>query len=164
MSHRNILPPHWTELDRAAYLTVHEFKQGRDEGSSALAPLVGKNPRSLDNEVNPDYEGAKLGLRDSAVLQNGARDYRILHAYSRLLNHVAVPLADWSTVSDIELLDAHLTWMEETGKTAASIRRALKDGVITREELEEIQCEFHVDVTRFQELLARLEGMIRDGR
>ena len=155
MSRRRSIPGHWTPVQEAAYLTIHDY------GVADLAQLVGKAPRVLDNEVNPEMTRHKLGLDDSVVYQHAAGDPRILHAMARALRHVCLPLPDeLRNVSDEALLDAYAHYHAEMGETAAKIREALDDGAVSAAEFREVEREFYEDVQAGFELLNRLRELL----
>jgi hypothetical protein len=150
---RTVIPAHWTPVQEAAYLTVHEY------GSAELAPLMGKAQRYLDNEVNPDNEQAKLGLDDAVAIQHATRDYRILHAMGQTLGHACVQVADLSGISDVQLLDSILEWDADIGQTKAAIREALDDGDVSDEEYRRIEREVFEDFARELAVLQRLRSL-----
>lgn len=158
MSRRIHLPEHWTPIQEAAYLTVHSYPGG----ATRLAPLVGKTPRSLDNEVNPDVPTAKLGIEDAVTLQHGANDYRLLEAMAMTLGFAVLRICDHTGISDVELLDAYSEWNAEIGETHSVIRKALSDGRVTRSEVDEIRREMFEDFQRELGVLARLEALVED--
>ena len=161
---RNELPDHWTPVQEAAYLTVHEFRSGGRSGASALAPLVSKTPRSLDNEINPDNAGAKLGVDDAITIMHATRDYRLLEAMATALGFAIVGVGDFSGVSDLELLDVYAAWNSDVGETHAAIRRALADHKVTQKEYDEIEREVFEDFQRELGVLARLKALVEEGR
>ena len=161
MSQRRI-PESWTPFQEAAYLTVREFRRGDRAGANALGPLLGKSPRVLDNEVNPEVTTHKLGAEDSILIQTVAADCRMLYAASRELSHASIPLADLSGTSDTELLNAYANLHKEIGETAAAINKALDDSRITRAEFRRIDQEIHEDIQAALALRNRLEALIDD--
>lgn len=160
MSRRTQLPAYWTPIQEAAYRMVHEFREGRpNSGASALAPLVGKTPRSLDNEVNPDATGAKLGIDDAITLMHATQDFRLLEATAAALGFAVVKIGDFSGLSDVQLLDAYAQWNTEVGQTHDTIRRALESGDVDDNELAEVRREMFEDFQAELGVLARLEAL-----
>lgn len=155
MNHAITLPVSFevSNIDRAAYDTVHDFPGG----AAALAERANlRNGKTLSNMVKPENAGHKLGLKQSIPIQIAANDYRILHAYNAALNHVAIRLPDVASCSDIELLDAYAAWTSDIGETAEAIRAALAGGV-TDKALAAIHREMHEDFARALELFARFK-------
>lgn len=160
MSRRTQLPAYWTPIQEAAYRMVHEFREGKpNSGASALAPLVGKTPRSLDNEVNPDATGAKLGIEDAITLMHASQDFRLLEAMAAALGFAVVKIGDFSGLSDVQLLDAYAQWNTEVGQTHDTIRRALESGDVDDAELAEVRREMFEDFQAELGVLARLEAL-----
>jgi len=163
MSRRTTLPAHWTPIQEAAYLTVHEFRTGQStSGATALAPLVGKTPRTLDNEVNPDASNAKLSIEDAVTLMHATQDFRLLQSMGATLGFAMVEVADFTGMHDAALLDAYADWNAEIGETHSAIRDSLIDGKVTRIELENIRREMFEDFSKSLGLLARLEALVDD--
>ncbi len=149
----------FSDLDRAKHAVVHEFKP---RGALSLGPLVGINPGTLSNKVNPTVETHHLTVDEAIRIQAVAKDYRILQAEARLLHHVCIPIPDFSGVSDLALLDAYAAWTAEIGETAQAIRRGLEDRVFSRKEAAAVRREMFEDFARALELLNRLEAIAED--
>lgn len=153
----------WTPLQQAAYDLVHDYHgpDGR-RGAEALAPRVGKTPRTLDNEVNPDVTTHKLGLEDAASLSLAADDARILKAFAGVMHHAVVPLPDYSRVSDVELLTKYAEWQAFIGRTCQRIHEALDAHRIQPREYEAIRMHGMDHMQRFFEFLSRLESLVEE--
>ena len=140
MSHdKNNIPAHWVPIEASAYLLVHGFVDGETKGAAAMGPRIGKNPRLLSNEVNPDYEGAKLGLLTAVNIEREAGAADILHAHAQMLHHVcfAIPSPDHFT-GDVELLKLFADWQAGIGNTCMEINKALEDSRVTFDEVNRI--------------------------
>lgn len=153
------LPDDWTDLQVAQYRTVHEYRRNSHSGAKALAPIIGKSPATISNEVNPAMESHKLGLADSVVLQNATRDFRILEAYAADLGFLVIPVPDFPPVTDIELLNQYAEWQAALGRTHEAIRRCLQDRRVDSAELAEIKRSAREHMTAFQGFLQRLESL-----
>ena len=164
MSHRRC-PAHWTALQFAAYTLAHGYRRGGKTGCEALAPFVGKAAHSLCNEVNPDYQGAKLGLDDAVALELAADRYPILQSHAAACRHVCFRLPDPALpIGDAALLDKFAEWQAALGQTCLQIRDALApDGPagngVAQSELLEIWAAFHAHMTRGMELVEYLRAM-----
>ena len=163
MSHRK--PAHWTRLQYAAYQLAHGYRRGGKTGCEALAPFVGKAAHSLCNEVNPDYQGAKLGLDDALALELAADRYPILHAHAAACRHVCTRLPEPEhPIGDAELLDKFTEWQAAIGTTCGEIHEALGEGGpagcgIAKLELLTVWAAFHRHMTKGMELLECLKAM-----
>ena len=148
----------FTPLEQSQYDVVHQFPGG----AVKLASLAGMSAGTLSNKVNPGMETHKLSVGEAVVIQNLARDYRILHAEASALSHVCIPLVDLSRVSDTELLNAYARVHMEMGEMAAAINAAFDDKRILRAEFNRIAKESDDAVRAMFELRARLEALIDD--
>ncbi|MNY15824.1 hypothetical protein D3C86_1490570 [compost metagenome] len=70
----------------AAYDTAHSPQEGIKE----TAQLMGMSPNTLTHKVNLHNNTHHLALRESVLMQKRLRDYRILHAMARELEHVCI--------------------------------------------------------------------------
>jgi len=150
----------FTALDQAAWATVHEYSNGHQQGAPLLAPLVGKTPATLCNEVNPAVTTHKLGVADAVMLMHATRDYRILQACAQTLHHLVIALPDFAPVSDVELLNKFAGWQSALGVTCHVIQQALEDGEITRAELDDVRGRAQDHMQRFFEFLSRMETLV----
>lgn len=160
---RSEIPSHWTPLQVAQYLTVHEFRRGDQRGAAALGPMLGKSPAVLSNEVNPEVSSHKPGLEDSIPVQLLTGDYRILQAYNQALHHVGFRLPETPHVGDVELLTQFAEWQRRLGETCGAIHRALEDRRIEEREVREIRRTGQVHMEAFLGFLARLEQLAEGG-
>ena len=160
MSHDMIVPAHWTPIEAAAYGLVHSFQDGDKTGAAAMGPRIGKSPRLLSNEVNPDYEGAKLGLLTAVNIEREAGAAEILMAHAQMLHHVcfAIPSPDHFT-GDVELLKLFADWQAALGLTCMEIQQALEDNRITTDEVNRILKRGYAHMSRFMELLERFKEL-----
>ena len=146
----------FTPLDEAKYRVVHDFSGG----AAALAPLVRMNPGTLSNKVNPSVETHHLTIDEAVAIQHTARDCRILYAEAHLLGHTCIPLGEFASISDTELLDAYARYHAEVGETAEAIRASLADGRVTPAEFAHIDREMMEDIQAKFELRARLKALV----
>ena len=141
----------------AARDLVHHFPGGGD----ALGALLGKRPGVLNNEINPNLHGPKLGLIDAARAEAFAQSYPILHAYARFHGFVCYRLpAPDIAVGDLSLLEAFARWQGANGATCEEIRRAVDPDSdlgpgISCEEVARIAAAGERLAVEWLELLAR---------
>lgn len=165
MSHpEQHLPSHWTPVQAAYYQTVHGYVDPRTgkRGGEALGPKLGKSGRTVSNEANPDLLGHKPGLEDSITIQLLTGDYRVLYAYAATLNHVAIPLPDFTPCSDVELLNRFSAWQSAMGRTCQEIHSALEDRVITTSEARTIRRMGQAHMQAFLEFMSRVESIAQE--
>lgn len=149
-------------VERAAYDTVHEFRdpRRRQRGAVALAPMVGMQPGTLSNKVNPLQDTHLLGLVESIPLQLAASDYRILHAYAHALGHCAYELpCPRAEVSDMEVLNLFADFVAAAGRKAQTVRDALADRRVTPTEIQQVRSALDDTVRAGLELITRLEAL-----
>lgn len=145
-------------IDLAQYQTIHNFKGG----AVKLAPLINMNAGTLSNKVNPGMDSHHLTVRESIAIQSTTHTHSILQAQAQVLGFCCIELGDFSQVSDVELLNLYSQWHADIGETAQAINEALKDGKIERAEVQKIKNEFHSDIQKGFEFIARLEALIDD--
>ncbi|MDH5394407.1 MAG: phage regulatory CII family protein [Gammaproteobacteria bacterium] len=144
---------HYSAIDEARYSLVHDFPGG----AKALAPLVGMNPGTLSNKVNPQIDTHHLTVDESVVIQNTADDRQLIEAEAHVLGGVFIQTGDFSDVSDVELIDKFAAWVQDIGETSGAIRSALAAHSLSKDHLKIIHREIHEDYARAMELFKRLE-------
>lgn len=156
---------HWTPAQAAAHHLLTAYEHDGKTGAPAMGPRIGKLPRVLNNEVNPDYLTAKLGL-DTAILmelESGKAD--ILHGHAMMLRHVCFRLPDIGlAIGDAELLGSFSEWQARMGITCSEIRKALDpngpNGTrITIEEADDIEAAGMVHISKFMEFLEKVREL-----
>lgn len=115
----------------AAYATVHAYPGG----SESLAPRIGMSPAVLRGKVNPNTDRNILSLADADALMGVTGDHRMLHALAAEHGYTLQPNEPNSAA---DLMAAVLATSAAKGDLSSIIARALKDGVITPNELAEI--------------------------
>lgn len=145
------------EWELAAYKTVHDHG-----GAERLSKFLACRPGTLNNKVDPACDSHHLTVSEAIALQLATDTRRIVQAEAAELGGTYVRGADWSRVSDTELLDAWAAHQATLGRTAETIRQSLADGLITRAELRDIRREMFDDFRAAMELYARLEGLCND--
>ncbi len=146
------------DLDWAIYNTVHDFKGG----ARALSAHVAVRAGTLNNKADPGCDTHHLTYHEGIAIQLATQDFRIISTEAAILGGSFIRLAPLEFVSDMALLDAWARWHEETGETAAEVRKALSDGQITRAEYNRIRIEVRQDIQREMEFLRRLEALVID--
>ncbi len=145
-------------VDEAIYRTVHGFPGG----AVKLAPRVNMNAGTLSNKANPTMDAHQLTVRESLSIQLSTSDCQIFYAMGVVLSHACIPLGSFNGISDLELLSSYADYHAEVGKTAQSVRDAVADGRITREECARVKRHIHRETQRAFEFLSRLEALVDD--
>lgn len=149
----------WSDLDEAKWTVVHSHAGG----AKALGPLVGINPGTLCNKVNPSMETHHLTVDEAVRIQAVRRCYDLLHAEARALGHVCVRLGNHEGMSDAALLDVYAAYHADVGETAQAIRDALASGCgVSREAVARVERELFEDARAGFEFLARLKALVED--
>lgn len=144
------------DIHDAAYRVAHDFSP---DGAVGLARVLGKNPGTFLNQLNPSQETAKLGLGDAVAMSIAARDFRILHAFADAAGFLAFPKPPLSHVSDQALLDLFLKRDQAVGAFASVIAQALADGAVGDREFREIRAAGYDLAASVLEIVQRLEGL-----
>lgn len=144
---------------RAAFLVAHDYRPG---GAVGLAKALKISAGTFSNEVNPEQETHKLGLRRAVAMTVVSRDFRILHAFADAAGHLAIPKPDLADVSNEDLLDLFLSSAKEGGEFAAAVQEALRDKRLSAADLERLRIEANQYAASVLEIVARVEGLSRD--
>lgn len=147
-------------LDKAAYDTVHDYKNPRTgkKGAVGLGQVVGMPHSTLQNKVNPAMELQYLGLKEARALMLASGDHRILHQLAQDLGEACFPLPTSDFVGDLDVLEALTKWQAEIGETAQKLRDIYADGSVDAEEVEELRREGIEDFEKFLALLDVVKG------
>lgn len=143
----------------AAYRVAHDFKP---DGAVGLARIMGENPGTFLNRLNPNQETHELKLGQAVRMSVAARDRRICEAFADTLGAVVVPLPPKALVCDVDLLTLLLDRDSEQGRFAAELARALEDGRIDRREAEQLRVWALRSIVSLMGLVSRLEAMADD--
>jgi len=143
----------------AAYRVAHDF---RPDGAVGLARLLGKNPGTLLNKLNPAQETSHLTLEEAVLVSTVTGDRRILEAFAATLGYGVFELPKAGYACDTELLTLVLRREQKAGEFARGLDRALEDGDISRAEARELARWGTEVVQKWVELIRRLESMAHD--
>lgn len=147
------------DVFEAAYRVAHDFQPN---GAVGLARLMGKNPGTLLNKLNPHQETHLLSLADAVQMSTITGDTRILQAFADTLGCAVFALPDGGFACDAELIGLILKRDQRNGEFARALDRALADGRISRAEARELRRWGLTVITSVMELISRLEGMSDD--
>lgn len=147
------------ELDLIIYRVVHDYPGG----ARGLAPAVGMNAGTLNNKADPAMGTHQLTVRQAIAIQLATRDHRILATEAMQLGCTVVPVADYSNLTDLELLDSYAEWHREIGETAAAIREAISNRRVSHAAVNKVKREIFEDTSRALAFLQRLEWIANHG-
>jgi hypothetical protein len=126
----------------AADATVHDYPGG----SESLAPRLGMSAAVLRNKVNPNNDRNHLTLAEADRIMGATGDYRVLQALGaahgfalQRLDDAAEPQSATSMTLGISMTG---------GDLARAIHDAMADGIITENEMKDIEA-FGFESQRF---------------
>ena len=137
------------DVTTAAFNVAHDF----NGGVVALAPKIGKNPNTLNQEV-AGIGTAKLGLRDAVKMTIQAGDYRILDAFAMQCGRMTMPLPEMLHLDGDDCMIALGRASREFAELCGEICGSLNDGRVTDNEHDRIQREGSQLVSAISSLLA----------
>lgn len=124
-------------------------------GVEALAQRMGKSANVLYNKLRPGIDSHNVTFEEASEIvelcvQAGVKDaVQPLHAQNWRHGMVAFSIPCSQHLSDDDLVKTVYRVMKETGDVAESVSTALADGVITQQELQDIE-------NRFQHMLSAI--------
>ena len=136
------------DVKTAAFNVGHDFPGG----VVALAPLIGKNASTLNQELG-GVGTAKLGLADAVKMTLQAHDYRILDAFNMQCGRMSIPLPEMLDLENDDCMRALAGASKEFGELCSEVCSSLADGKISDNELARIQREA-------ADMVARLNGLV----
>lgn len=143
----------------AAFNVAHDF----EGGVVALAPRMGKNPTSLNQEVGR-VGMAKLGLNDAVKMTLVTQDFRILDAYNLVCGRMSVPLPELLDLQNDDCMRALAETSREFGELCSEVCKSLNDGTINDNELKDIQREAGHMIATLNGLVAAVTARNREGK
>jgi len=145
---------HTDSLDDAIARTGRDFPGG----IKSLAEKLSVNPGTLYNKCNPGMPSHRLTLQEALDIMRHSQDMRILEVLCRKTHHACVSLTQFRHAGDMALFDAWTASDMEHGRTVETIRNALSDERIDKNEYRAIRSEMFIDFARELELLDRLNN------
>jgi hypothetical protein len=135
----------------AAFNVGHDF----EGGVVALAPLIGKNPNSLNQELAGNGT-AKLGLLDAVKMTVRSRDYRILDAFGVQCGRMTIPLPEMLDLEGDDCMRALAETSREFAELCAEVCRSLADDTVSDNELRRVERETGQLIATLNSLLATM--------
>lgn len=149
--------PFYPQVVTACHNTLRQF------GNTAeLERQLNKRSGVLPNEINPKQTGHKFGLMDAITVMTITGDVQILRAIAAQLNYSIYFLADYHSISDVELLNSYSNWHAEIGDVNRELAAALADGDIQRHEFERIERALQESFAAALEFLNRARSLVVD--
>lgn len=153
-------------IAKAIHKSAKSFKDDshrRDNnGIDGLAKKIGVNPQTFSNKCNPKQESHIPNILDILNIMDQTKNHSIIDQIARQYGYVCMPIADYTGVSDMDLLNAWAAWGAERGETEQAIQKALENGDISKEEFKEIKNEMFEDFQKELALLARLKYLVSE--
>lgn len=118
----------------AAHRIGHDYPGGMD----TLGPLMGCNPRVLNNKLNPMCHSHHLTLIEAMRLQQITGKHDVLFAEADCLGYVCIPRPD---TSDVSITTALTHACSEFGDYMREADKALSDNKITANEVKRLERE-----------------------
>lgn len=141
-----------------AYRLAHEFTGG----AVALASLMGKGEKVLQNKLNPNSETHYLNISELEMLADFANGNTALAEYfAQKDNAAVVPLPACEITGDMSLLDAFMEASSQDGMFAYEFKQAWADGRVTVQEFERLEKIQFESIGKRLALLAEIRRVVR---
>jgi len=146
----------------AIYGEVHAYKGGCAAIAERMRGMGFPNMTGdvLQKKVSTTCDTHHLRVDELLVLMEILNTDRFTVEIARLRFMLCIPMAQFSGVSDQELLDLVFRSEHERGQWAHACREALEDGRIDLREIERIEKEYLDYAAADAELIARLKSMV----
>lgn len=149
-----------SDIRKSLYLLVHGYPRTRGLSHvESAAAAIGRAPGTVYNKADPGNDSQEFTVSEALALTLNSQDYQFLHAFAAACDHAAIPLLDFRSSSDEELLDLFARAIAAAGEKANTIRHSLADGRITQDELRLIKQAVNKQIRAELELVARLEAI-----
>ena len=159
------LRAHWPPVMQAAHDLVNRFEADGVKGAKALAPRIGKKPHVLNNEVNFNLRGPKLGIVTAYFMEKEAGYCPILDAYNYMHNRVSFALPSPDVfIGDVDLLVKFTEWQAAMGETCNEIQNAFNPksecgNKISKREAARIRKRGMFHIEKFMVFLTEIEEL-----
>lgn len=147
-------------VDQAIYKLIHGYQSGAPDLSRDLQTefYVSIKPGTLMNKANPE-QPHQLTVREGLMIQRLQGSFDLLYAEAHLLNHSAIALGDFNSISDMEFLNTYTRVHQELGNLAKEINEAFEDQRITRAEVREINNASMKTCRAILEMMSRVRAL-----
>lgn len=128
----------------------------------ALASLMGKGEKVLQNKLNPNSETHYLNISELEMLADFANGNTALAEYfAQKDNAAVVPLPACEITGDMSLLDAFMEASSQVGMFAYEFKQAWADGRVTVQEFERLEKIQFESIGKRLALLAEIRRVVR---
>jgi hypothetical protein len=141
---------------------VYRVAHDQPGGVPALAVRMGMSANVLNKKVAPTQEFHKLTLSEAAQIVELTGDDRIPQAFADMVGCVLVKAANYEGVSDMSLLETYTKLMSCMGSLGHDFHEALRDGKITRDEVQAIHDSVYQLQSSAAELHMRIGSLVDD--
>lgn len=124
--------------------------------AARVAPRCNAPAYALAPTANP----RPLSVQEAVALQLATSDTRILRAEAAALRQGCVPLMNFDTFSELDLLSGYAAWHSCLGELLLAVTHAIHDRHITRADFERVRYALQQDAARGLEFLKRMEALI----
>jgi hypothetical protein len=142
-------------LQDAFYQTVHDTPGGCE----ALAVRMNMSSAILRNKANPNAAGNTPGLFETDRIVGITGDHRLVHVFAANHGYVCVKVEKAESASDMGVLELMTKYWSTNGEVGTEIMKALADGKITKDELEQVHAAVKRTERDLEQVFARLSGM-----
>lgn len=160
---------HWDEvvdpLDAAAYEAVHGYVNPytRKKGAIGLSQAMNVPASTLQNKANPTQGFTDFSLKEARAVMLATGDLGMVRRLALDVGGVFVPLPAQDFPADMDVLEAWGAWQVEVAQTVERIQAALKDGRVSRAEVQGVRDELAADFARGMGLVEVLLRMSDPG-
>jgi ketol-acid reductoisomerase len=145
-------------IKHLAYRLAHEFAGG----AVALAALMGKGEKVLQNKLNPNSETHYLNIDELEMLADFTSGNRqVAQYFAQKTNAAVVQLPTDVMTGDMSLLDAFMDAAMQDGEFANEFKKAWSDGRITVQEFERLEKIQFESIGKRLALLAEIKQVVR---
>ncbi len=134
-------------------------QQAKNFGVKELANHLGKTPKILNNELNPNSPEHKLGFDTAVALCEKMGSTSVLRLWAHECGLVVFEPPLKKIVDDLELVTCMSSFTKEVGDVAAAVHTSLGDLRITAEEVTTIKLEAHEAIEAMFQLIHRIEEL-----
>jgi hypothetical protein len=134
-------------------------QRAKQHGMAQLATAVNKNPKVLNNELNPNSTEHKLGFETVIKICSVMNDTSLIRLWASELGLVLFEPPVKKLVDDKELVVCMSGFSKEVGDVAGAIHTALDDFKITTTEVLIIKNEATEAIQSLWQLIHRIEEL-----
>ena len=127
----------------------------------ALAVLMGKGEKVLQNKLNPNNDQHLLNVDEFEMLADFTNNNLSAAEYFAAKCNAVVVTLPAVAESDMALLDLYMAAMKELGEVAGAFQEAYADGRITPREFDKIALEIDDVLAKLLEFKGAINRVVR---